>query len=370
MDSESLSELIGEVYDCAIDSARWSAVLGRIARAVDARVGMIAVHDLIQNRPVKTFAYGMPAPAVWLYEARYATRNPIAEALSTRHVEGTVETLGELVETTAWARSSMYREFVRPLGLGDVLGVGALRSAERGIWLGTLRRRTQPPFGPTEIRLFRMLAPHIVRAMRIADLLELRAVQADRLVGVLDALATAVWLLDGEARVLHANAAAEALLRRPGPLRLQRGRLCAATASEASLLAAAIRDAAAADLGRMTAPASMPLGDGSTGAGVIATVLPLRGQSPAAVAVFAQDPARSPAAPLQAFAALHALTPAELRCLGFITLGRNVPEVAADLGLAPTTVRTHLNSIFGKTGTSSQTELIRLVASFAPPLRD
>jgi DNA-binding CsgD family transcriptional regulator len=369
VETEALSDLIGQIYDCALDPGRWPGVLGRIARAVEARVGMIAVHDLVENRPIRTFAYGMPAVAVWLYEARYATRNPIAVALATRQVEGTVDTLGTLVEAEAWGRSAMYREFVRPLGLGDVLGVAALRSTRRGVWLGVLRRRTQPPFGPAETRLFHLLSPHVVRAMRIADLFELRAVQADRLTAVLDALTSAVWLLDREARVLHANAAAEGLILRRGPLRLQQGRLTALRPADASLLSAAIRDAIASEFAGVVPQATLPLGDGSVGDGVIATVLPLRGGAPAAVAVFVQDPASAPATPLQAFATLHGLTPAELRCLGMIALGRNVPETAAALGTAATTVRTHLNRIFEKTGTASQAELVRLVGGFAPPLR-
>lgn len=370
MTDEELSGLIGRIYDCALDPGRWSGVLGTIAGAVDAAVGMVAVHDLVEDRPVRTFAHGMPAPALWLYEARYATRNPIAVALATRHVEGTVDTLGTLVEAEAWARSPMYREFMRPLGLGDVLGVAALRNARRGVWLGTVRRRSQPRFGPAESRLFHLLAPHVVRAMRFSDILELRAVEAQRLAAVLDGIATAVWLVDDKARVLHANAAAEGLLRRDGLLRIVRDQLTATVPAKASLLAAAVRQAAAGAFAGDTAQATIALGDGAMGTGLLVTVLPLRGATLGVVAaVLVQDPAAAPEAPLRPFGALHGLTPAEISCLGEIALGRNVPEAAAALHVAPSTARTHLKSIFQKTGTTSQAELVRLLASFAPPLR-
>ena len=370
MTDQELSDLIGRIYDCALDPDRWPGVLGTVAEAVEAAVGMVAVHDLVENRPVRTFAHGMPAPALWLYEARYATRNPIAQALGTRQVEGTVDTLDTLVEAEGWARSPMYREFMRPLGLGDVLGVAALRNERRGVWLGAIRRRATPRFGPAEMRLFGMLAPHVVRAMRFSDILELRAVEAARLGAVLDGLATAVLLVDAEARVLHANAAAEALLRRDGPLRMPGEWLTAAAPAEASLLAAAIRRAVAGDFDGAAEQAAIALGDGTAGAGLIATVLLLRGAGPVPVAaVLVQDPAAPARTPLQAFGALHGLTPAEIRCLGEIALARNVPETATALGIAPSTVRTQLNSIFAKTGTASQAELVRLLAGFAAPLR-
>jgi len=182
---------------------------------------------------------------------------------------------------------------------------------------------------------------------------------------VLDRLSTAVWVVDEGARVLHANEAAQSLLRRNGPLRVVRGQLTSPLPAEASLFSLAVREAASGDFSRSTQPATIPLGDGNAGLGLIATVVPLREGAPAGDAAFAQDPADAPRTALHAFATLHGLTPGELRCLGVIALGRNVPEAAAALGIAPTTARTHLNNIFAKTGTASQVELVRLVAGFA-----
>ena len=57
-----------------------------------------------------------------------------------------------------------------------------------------------------------------------------------------------------------------------------------------------------------------------------------------------------------------ALTPAETRVLCQVLSGKNVSEAAKDLGVAASTVRTHLDNIFAKTGVARQTHLIRLVA--------
>jgi hypothetical protein len=57
-----------------------------------------------------------------------------------------------------------------------------------------------------EQRILRLLAPHIVRIMHFADLLEMRAITADRLIGALDALSTGAWAGWGPA-----------LARTPGP---------------------------------------------------------------------------------------------------------------------------------------------------------
>jgi DNA-binding CsgD family transcriptional regulator len=45
-----------------------------------------------------------------------------------------------------------------------------------------------------------------------------------------------------------------------------------------------------------------------------------------------------------------------------------VPEVAEALGIAESTVRTHLQQLFAKTGTKRQADLIKLMAGYTNPL--
>jgi DNA-binding CsgD family transcriptional regulator len=62
------------------------------------------------------------------------------------------------------------------------------------------------------------------------------------------------------------------------------------------------------------------------------------------------------------------LTPTELRVLLAIVEVGGVPDVAVALGLAETTVKTHLGRVFVKTGASRQADLVKIVAGFATPL--
>jgi DNA-binding CsgD family transcriptional regulator len=45
-----------------------------------------------------------------------------------------------------------------------------------------------------------------------------------------------------------------------------------------------------------------------------------------------------------------------------------VPEVAEALGVAETTIRTHLGRIYVKTHATRQADLVKLVAAFSNPL--
>jgi DNA-binding CsgD family transcriptional regulator len=62
------------------------------------------------------------------------------------------------------------------------------------------------------------------------------------------------------------------------------------------------------------------------------------------------------------------LSPAEIRVLQHLLAGRTPAEIADDLGLAMPTVRSHLASIYAKTGTSRQSDLIRLATQLAAPV--
>jgi DNA-binding CsgD family transcriptional regulator len=72
--------------------------------------------------------------------------------------------------------------------------------------------------------------------------------------------------------------------------------------------------------------------------------------------------------PQAVVAKIYKLTPTELRVLlGIVQVG-GVPEVAEALGIAESTVKTHLMRLFAKTGTNRQVDLVKLVATYINPL--
>jgi DNA-binding CsgD family transcriptional regulator len=76
---------------------------------------------------------------------------------------------------------------------------------------------------------------------------------------------------------------------------------------------------------------------------------------------------RGPVAP-EVIGETYKLTRAELRVLLSIVEFGGIPEVALALGVADTTVKTHLGRLFEKTGARRQADLVKLVAGFSTPL--
>ena len=84
----------------------------------------------------------------------------------------------------------------------------------------------------------------------------------------------------------------------------------------------------------------------------------MSGAFAATAAIFVQDPFVVPPFSGEAFAKLYGLTPSELRVLLAMAPGLGVKKkMPRCWGVSETTAKTHLQHIYGKTGTSKQTEL-------------
>ena len=88
----------------------------------------------------------------------------------------------------------------------------------------------------------------------------------------------------------------------------------------------------------------------------------------AAAAVFVRKATLKVYSPAEVIGTMYKLTPTELRVLLAIVDVGGVPEVAAALGVAATTIKTHLGRLFAKTGVARQADLVKLVAGFSTPL--
>jgi DNA-binding CsgD family transcriptional regulator len=224
-------------------------------------------------------------------------------------------------------------------------------------------------------RRLAMVVPHVRRALRVGHALERRQADAAAFSNVLDHLSAGLFLLDAQGRIVHTNGAADAMLSDGGLLRAIGGRLIAGSAPvERTLRETALmpRDAGVpAERKGVVIP--LRAGDGER---YIARALPLASAAPpgagaapeAATAVFVRRAAMESPAPTDIIAESYRLTPTELRVLTAIVDIGGVPDVAAALGIAETTVKTHLGRVFAKTGTRRQAELVKLVAGFAMPV--
>jgi DNA-binding CsgD family transcriptional regulator len=90
------------------------------------------------------------------------------------------------------------------------------------------------------------------------------------------------------------------------------------------------------------------------------------GQRASAV-LFIAPAASPPQLPIDALAMIYDLTPAEARIFEMISAGSTQTTIARTLGIAPSTVKTHVLHLFEKTGCTRQADLLKLAASVTAP---
>ena len=238
------------------------------------------------------------------------------------------------------------------------------------------RGRNALHYHEPELDLFKLLSPHVCRALTISDALDIRALSSEMLEKTLDGLLAGVFLAARDGHVVYMNATAERQVKAGNSIRIVNNRLCPSDVAAREALSNAIEHAARDESHTEMSQHSLAIPD-AYGAGYIATLLPLSGGQrrniaapfAASVAVFMQDPVDAPLMPGEAFARLYKLTGGELRVLLALAQGLGAKEAADILGITEPTVRTHLQRMFSKTETPRQADLLRLLQNSTPPIR-
>ena len=372
---ETFSKVVEAVYDCALDPNRWHDTVRMIADLCESQWCVLGVHDYTHGRNDLTFQVGWDNELWQLHEGKYRGMNPYLAPLRLQPV-GAVNTGAMLVDDRELFESRFYRELCKPHGVCDALGLKVLETGQRLGLLSVNRLEPRPRYGEPEIRLFRLLAPHVCRAVAISDVLNLKTIRSEALEAALNALTSCVYLVDRLGRIIYMNRAAEHQARTSNALRVEHDRLVPLDRNARVAMGNAITQAIADEAETPASGMTLALPD-REGAGLVATILPLgRGERrnvcgafAAMAAIFVQDPVVVPPFPGKAFAKLHGLTGGELRVLLAMAPGLGVKEAAEVLGISEATARTHVQHIYDKTGTSKQTELMHLFMSASPPVK-
>jgi DNA-binding CsgD family transcriptional regulator len=178
---------------------------------------------------------------------------------------------------------------------------------------------------------------------------------------VMDELAYGVLVATVKGQLLHANLAARHELARRKLLGVQDGQLHAVDPVQARLLVQAL---AKAEGGRRSLVALRHAGNRLSVA-----IVPLRAERPhevpSVVLIFSR-PAVCDAVMLCFFARAHGLTPSEEQVLGILCQGYSAPDIARQLDVAVSTVRSHVRSMCAKTHSNGVRALVNQIAVLPP----
>jgi DNA-binding CsgD family transcriptional regulator len=373
-DDQGLTQLIGDIYDAALDSSRWTSVLAKIAGFAGGHAAGLLSKDSVSKSGSIHYQSGVDPYFVRLYSETYWKFDPVA-SLPDCDIEQIVS-VPDLVPYDEFRAGRFYREWAQPQGWIDAANAVLEKSATSCAYLSVLRNDASGMVDEEMRRRMRLVVPHVRRAVRTGKVIDLSQAKAATFADILDGLSPAIYLVDADGLIVHGNAAGRAVLDRGDLLRAVHGRLTAIeTQVDQALHAAFI--AANKDAENGGKGSALPM-KARAGERYVAHVLPLTvgekrraGAASNAVAALFVRKAELEAEPSsEVIGKTYKLTPTELRVLRAIVNVGGVRQVAGNLGVADTTVKTHLGRLFEKTGVSRQADLVKLVAGYSSVLVD
>lgn len=381
MDLANYDALLNRIYESALRPDSWWATLGAIADAVSSDKAVLYTFQTPPERGGFAITHNLPpeGPEAWSRISR--NEDPHLLALNRMQVfdgftfEGT-----ELVPVPTLHASRLYRDIWAFHGMEHMM-VGLIFIGTDGRKLPTcislFRPPTAPNFTQDEVAVLRRLVVHLSRALGV--MFHLR--DADHRLAAshaaLDRLQAGVLLLGEDRRIVHANEAAERLLRE--------GRAIGATtdprtgARQLALAPGALPEAAASFETAVTGALQrrdeeaqhfsngLVLHDPDGRPSCVVHVAPFADAdallAPSAVRaiVFLYPLQGVQEAPSSLLPRIFGLTPAETRAAHALLEGGSQNEVAQRLGISPNTLKSQLASLYAKTNTHRHADLLKLL---------
>lgn len=243
-------------------------------------------------------------------------------------------------------------------------------------YMVVLGQHNNPSLATDWPEVLRALSPFLQRMAPIYAVIgdcERRRLVAEH---VLETSGIGVVLVDRDARIIVANTVARSILAESGVASIVDARLRATRAADQKLLIHHISQKANEQAAISVEDRYVTFALEQSGSPHPITVIVRPGPSYAPVSaplkrtavVILRDPSRRSSISVANLERLFDLTPAEARLASLLADGLSLTEAAAELDVRRTTVRSQLQSIFVKTGTNRQGDLVRLLLSSAAPL--
>ncbi|MCR9091219.1 helix-turn-helix transcriptional regulator [Algiphilus sp.] len=362
---QSLDSLVGAIYDGALSTPPWKEAMAM----VQDRLG--AEHVTLMLRPPSPESNGVmintgetTQQATDSYATRFSSIDPFV-----RLEEGQVVTAEEMVGKE-WLNSTVYTEYLKPLGIRHLLGADLYTKDGVECRLRITRTNDDDTFTEGDRDFVRFLLPHLKRAIQLHTKLDLLETERQLFAGTINRMLLGIISYDEQGNIIETNEEARRILSEKDGIWLAHDALRLDRVKEERELHRIIRRACSGE-GQEQSPAmvdaiAVTRPSGRATLGVLVKTVPAGEYSegkyrPAAV-VYLRDPEANAAQPSHELVRrLFGLTRMEATLALLLTEGLTLDEAAEEMNVRRNTARTHLRSIFCKTGVTRQTMLVRLL---------
>jgi DNA-binding CsgD family transcriptional regulator len=360
-----MDDLVGLIYETVAQPDLWSEVTARLKAAFAAQALWMFYPTLTGADFVVLDGISMSLRTDY---ATYYHKVDITLQAALRDPAALVNRVvreRDLVGEAAWLGSEVYHDLALPNGIAQIMSA-KLESAPTaaGPFLSFFRAPDAPLFDDAVMQSYSRILPHLQRAVRLQQRFDAgpQPLHGWSLT-MLDQLSAGLFLLDGEGRLIHANTVGRAMLASRDGLLLNHGRLGAVERAAADRLDGILRACTTGRrvAGEMRVPrarghwllSACPLSHAAT---------MFNGVGQCRAWAWVSDPGAERPDLQRRLQVIFGLTPAEQRIAAAMLTGLTSAEIADRHGVSLATVRSQVQSIFGRLGVRRQSDMIRLVA--------
>ena len=352
------TELIDRIYECSFVPDLWPGVLDELAQLTGSRGGLLfSARDRVLQWTSSDNLNDIFRSYV---EDGWFPRCPRRVCLFGKSLPSF------FVEHDFWTPDqidshAIYRDFFRPRGLGWSAGTGLQLPTGDHIVFSIEREHSRGPIERERVELLNELRSHLARSALVAARLGLQRARGAG--DTLTAMGLPALLLSQDGRVIEANRLVEDL---SAHVRWRaRNRIALTDGAANDLLSTAL---ATLDSHPEQAVRSFPLRDADDKAAMVVHLIPIRRSAhdifTGSYALLVLTPvAAPPAPPIELMRSLFDLTRSEARVARGLAVGETLEEIAANGGVAISTVRSQMRQVLEKTGCVRQAEVVSLLAN-------
>jgi DNA-binding CsgD family transcriptional regulator len=364
---QEYSGLLASLYAAPLQPEKWQEFFDHLSRLTKLSIGTLSAIDGERSPVVLAgggFAFNLEA--VRQYNEYYSELDPFAAPFF--QVQQPAVLNGEqLLAHDRMVKTEFYDGLLSKNQM-EFLTVMAIDHASAGKSFMTLWRRSNDgPMDTDSVMLLNMLLPHAQTALKMRGELRIARLHSQLNDLVLEGFGLAALVVSRNGAVLHMNSLAKRLIEDRDSLLIKQGVLSTMSSDSNQRLWRLIDKASKTE----GTGGAMTISNSHRSQSLNMSVLPLPENSRAsfamrAVLILINTPSSCSLSRDGILRELYAFTPTEARLARLLINGYELKSAAEKMRITRETARFHMKRIFAKSGTHSQSELIRLMFLLPP----